>query len=195
MNRREFLKYGASALLGLGLSEFLHPLEAAASNSLVMPHIYKRFFVFTEYEERPVTDTIVIHHTGFPGEDKDTTAAAVHKFHRYERGWAGIGYHYFIRKNGMIEQGRRPNAVGAHVRNHNKHTIGICLAGNFDIGTPTQEQITSLQLLTANLCEQYKLDPMKKGVIVGHRNLGNTSCPGKNLYCRLDELREFCNRR
>ena len=99
----------------------LHVGAAEAGDALPWtPPIYKRFFDFTEYEERPATEFIVIHHTGFPGEDKDSTAADIHEFHQKTNGWAGIGYHYLIRKNGMIEQGRRPEAIGAHAYHHNK---------------------------------------------------------------------------
>ena len=42
------------------------------------------------------------------------------------------------------------------------------------------------------LCQEYGLDPLKKGVIVGHRDLNDTECPGKNLYKKLGEIRRFC---
>ena len=156
------------------------------------PPIQKRFFRFTEYEKRPGTEFLVIHHTGFPNEDKDSIAADIHKFHQETNGWAGIGYHYLIRKNGMIEQGRRPDAVGAHALHYNSTSIGICLAGNFEIGKPTRKQMESLKILSAWLCQKYKLDPMKKGVIVGHRDLNDTDCPGNSLYRQLGDVRWFC---
>ena len=186
MNRREFLCVGAACLLGMLDGQKI--VEA----SYYEPMIYKRFFQFTEYEERPVTDCLVIHHTGFPNVDKDSTAAAVHKFHQEDRKWAGIGYHYLIRKDGMIEQGRRPQMIGAHAFEHNKHSIGVCLAGNFDIGKPTNAQMKAVKELCRWLCRKYGLDPMKKGVIVGHRDVNDTACPGKNLYKRLGEIRRFC---
>ena len=139
MNRREFLYYSAALLLGQMAGG-----PKLAEAAYYEPMIYKRFFQFTEYEERPGTEFLVIHHTGFPNEDKDSTAAAIHKFHQQERKWAGIGYHYLIRKNGMIEQGRRPEAVGAHASHYNKKSVGICLAGNFEIGKPTEAQMDAV---------------------------------------------------
>jgi N-acetyl-anhydromuramyl-L-alanine amidase AmpD len=103
-----------------------------------------------------------------------------------------VGYHYLIRKNGMIEQGRRPDMVGAHAYGHNKNSLGICLAGNFDIGKPTAAQMDAVKELCRWLCQKYKLDPLRKGTIVGHRDLNDTACPGKRLYRRLEEIRWFC---
>lgn len=167
-------------------------VEASSKLETAEPMIYKRLLDFTEYEQRKVTDFIVIHHTGFPDEDKDSTVNDIHELHQEVNGWAGVGYHYLIRKNGMIEQGRRPDMIGAHALHYNKTSIGICLAGNFDIGTPTRVQMSSAQELTLWLCNKYNIDPHKKNAILGHCDLNDTSCPGNNLYRELDEIREYC---
>ena len=189
MDRRKFLR--ALALTACGM--FLGDKKAAAYILETWePPIRKLFLRFTEYEERPSTEVIVIHHAGFPDGDKDSSAEEIHKFHQEVNGWAGIGYHYVIRKDGRIEQGRKPLAVGAHAYQHNKNSVGICVAGNFDLVKVPSVQMDSLKLLTAWLCQRYKLDPMQKGVIVGHRDLNDTACPGDNLYRRLDEIRYYC---
>lgn len=190
MDRRKFL-----SVMAFGAAEFLFGDGKAAAQYILEtwePPIKKLFLKFTEYEERPTTEVIVIHHAGFPDGDKDSSAEEIHKFHQEVNGWAGIGYHFVIRKDGTIEQGRKLSAVGAHALHHNKNSIGICVAGNFNLAKPRHEQMDSLKLLTAWLCQKYKLNPMKKGVIVGHRNLNDTSCPGDNLYKKLDELRYWC---
>lgn len=190
MDRRKFLQ-----IMALSAAEmFLSDEKAFAKYVLETwePPIRKLFLQFTEYEPREATEVIVIHHAGFPDGDKDSSAEEIHKFHQEVNGWAGIGYHYVIRKDGRIEQGRKPQMVGAHAYHHNKNSVGICVAGNFEVAKIKNEQMDSLKLLTAWLCQRYKLNPMKKGVIVGHRDLNDTSCPGKNLYSRLDELRIWC---
>ena len=189
MDRRKFLRAMALAACGM----FLGDKKAAAYILETWePPIRKLFLRFTEYEERPSTEVIVIHHAGFPDGDKDSSAEEIHKFHQEVNGWAGIGYHYVIRKDGRIEQGRKPLAVGAHAYQHNKNSVGICVAGNFDLVKVPSVQMDSLKLLTAWLCQKYKLDPMQKGVIVGHRDLNDTACPGNNLYKKLDEIRYYC---
>lgn len=196
MNRRDFLRCSAAAVLGMGVSLALSPLGEAEETKpapVEKPEIFRPFLQFTDHEERPVTEGIVIHHTAMPM--KGSTAEKIHRFHREERGWAGIGYHYFIREDGTIEQGRWPSLVGAHSYHYNNYTVGICLAGNFDEEQPTKAQLASLFQLTAWLCQEYGLDPMKEGRIAGHCNLNDTACPGKNLYSKLAELREYCRDR
>jgi len=190
MNRRDFLRFAALTATGF----FLDGGRANAQYILETwePPIRKLFLNFKDYEERPSTEVIVVHHAGFPEGDKDSSAEDIHKFHQEVRGWAGIGYHFVIRKDGTIEQGRKLTAVGAHVSGHNKNSVGICVAGNFDFVKPDDTQLDSLKLLTAWLCQKYKLNPTKRGVIVGHRDLGKTRCPGENLYKKLDELRRYC---
>ena len=134
---------------------------------------------------RRVTAQIVIHHTGNPMDD-DLSAAEIDASHKAQ-GWTCIGYHYVVRKDGTVEQGRPHWMVGAHAYGHNSHTIGIHVCGNFEIGEPTDEQIESLAMLLANLCADYSL-PIDRYTIVGHRELMPTACPGRNLYEMMDTV-------
>ena len=136
-------------------------------------------------ETRRKTDMAVVHHTGNPWDD-DLSAAEIDASHKAQ-GWTCIGYHYVIRKDGTVEQGRPHWTVGAHAYGHNSHTIGIHVCGNFEIGEPTSEQIESLAMLLANLCTDYGL-PIDRDHIVGHRELMATACPGRNLYEMMDTI-------
>ena len=139
-------------------------------------------------KRRSETTKIVIHHTGSATDD-DTSAAEIDRMHK-GNGWDCIGYHFVIRKNGAIEKGRPVWAVGAHAYQHNSYTIGIHLSGNFEIGTPTEAQLSSLKELCINLCAEYGIAPDREHII-GHRELMETACPGKNLYSKLDEIAQY----
>lgn len=134
---------------------------------------------------RRVTDQIVIHHTGNAVDD-DLSAAEIDTSHKGQ-GWTCIGYHYVVRKDGTVEQGRPHWTIGAHAYGENKHTIGIHVCGNFEIGEPTSEQIESLAMLLANLCTDYGLT-IDRDHIVGHRELMSTACPGENLFAQMDVI-------
>lgn len=167
-----------------GLSVYDPEKDAAPSEGLA---IEETNFHFTEpLLVRPKTDMIVIHHVGIP--DGDTSAAAIHRAH-LANGWAGIGYHYVIRKNGVIERGRPLAVVGAHAYGENYHTVGINVTGNFDKEVPTDAQMKSLTELVTALCRIYHIDP-GPATIVGHRDVNSTDCPGKNLYRLLPQLRD-----
>ena len=135
--------------------------------------------------ERYETNQIVIHHLGSV-KDIDASAAQVHDIH-INTGYSGIGYHFIVRKNGIIERGRPIYAVGAHAYGENWHTIGINVSGDFNAAEPTTAQIESTAMLIANLCEDYTI-PTDRQHIVGHFEINETNCPGKNLTARLDEI-------
>ena len=124
-----------------------------------------------------VLEYIVIHHTASTAKE---TVEQIHNFHINNNGWAGIGYHFYIRKDGTIYKGRDEKYAGAHCENYNSVSLGICLEGNFEIEKPTEKQIQSVTDLVKYLRKKY--GDFK---LVGHRDLNATACPGKNLYSQL----------
>lgn len=137
-----------------------------------------------ELSQRATTDMVVIHHTG--EADIDASAEQINEWHK-NNGWAGIGYHFVIRKDGTIEQGRPVDTVGAHAYGENGHTIGVHLSGDFQQAQPTDAQIESAAMLLANICTDYSIT-IDRAHIVGHRDLMSTDCPGDNLYNQLDTI-------
>lgn len=136
------------------------------------------------FQKRNQTDRIVVHHSA----SKTGDAKTFHQWH-LGQGWNGIGYHFVICTDGTIEYGRPAWAVSANTLNHNYHTIGVNLVGNFMCGSqPTNEQVSSLVKLLAWLCDEWSLKP---GQIIGHRDLNSTSCPGDAFYPRLPEVRSL----
>ena len=144
--------------------------------------ICEKDFDFSSLSERSITDMIVLHHTG--GSDIDASAEQIHGWHK-NNGWAGIGYHYVIRKNGTIERGRPEWAIGSHAYGENSHTIGIHISGDFDAAVPTEKQIENCAELIANIAIRYGI-PIDRDHVVGHGELMATSCPGSNLQSLLD---------
>lgn len=152
--------------------------------------IKKTYLNFSSLDNRPKTDKIVIHHTGNPTDD-NLSAIAIHSSHQAQ-GWSGIGYHYVVRKDGTVEEGRPHWTIGAHAYGENSHTIGIHVCGNFEIGQPTDAQIESLAMLISGLAYDYGL-PINDQTVVAHRDLMPTACCGKNLYEQLDTVRGKAN--
>lgn len=122
---------------------------------------------------------IVMHYSAtYP--DQDIGAKEIDAMHR-KRGFARIGYHWIIRRDGRVEQGRKENELGAHVRGHNTGKIGICCIGGLDRSTGpnlgvdnrTPAQIAAQIKLTREILARH---PGAK--IVGHRDLVATQCPG-----------------
>lgn len=121
--------------------------------------------------KRVKTEMIVLHHAAA----KSCTAQDIHSWH-LARGWTGIGYNFFVRKDGQIYRGRPENVVGAHATNYNSKSIGVCFEGDFTVETMTKAQLEAGKELVAYLKDKYKITKVK-----GHRDLMATSCPGKNF--------------
>ena len=81
--------------------------------------------------ERQKTDHIVIHCADTP-DDRDVEMAEIKRWHVEERGWDDIGYHFVIRRNGLVEVGRDIKLQGAHAKAVNGSSVGVCLVGRSD---------------------------------------------------------------
>jgi len=125
-----------------------------------------------------IPNKIIVHHTA----DK-TNAPQISKVNQYHKirtfpqsslGYF-VGYHYFIEKNGDVIQCRKINDEGAHTIGENLSSIGIGLAGNFDIEMPTALQIQSMVRLIDKLI---KSTIITISTIYPHRHFSPTSCYG-----------------
>jgi hypothetical protein len=141
----------------------------------------------------PMTpERISIHHTEAPQpmsrEGAISELQGIQRFHQRGRGWIDIAYQFLIDGSGRIWEGRPLTLVGAHVKDKNDGNVGVSLMGDFSPGKqkPTAAQLKSLIALTRWLSQTYSI-PVER--IKGHRDQEITSCPGKALYARLDEVR------
>lgn len=96
---------------------------------------------------RPVrkreTDFVVVHCSATPAS-RDIGAADIDTMHK-ARGWQGIGYHFVIRRNGRIETGEDLARMGAHCREVNDRSVGICMVGGTDSKLKAENNFTAAQ--------------------------------------------------
>lgn len=124
---------------------------------------------------------IVVHHTGGEnGVDTSNQTAKIVEDYHLSLGWEGMGYQFYIEKDGDIWRGRPEHYHGAHTSEQgtNKKSIGICLAGNFDITLPSEAQVTSLTQLLNELKLKYNIS---NDNIFPHRHFTPKSCFGSKL--------------
>ena len=94
------------------------------------------------------------------------------------RGFANIGYHFYITRDGMVYAGRPLHQEGAHAAEFNKYSIGVCYEGGLDSSgrpadTRTEAQRRTLDALLLRLKEDY---PHAR--VVRHRELNpQKECP------------------
>ncbi|MGL4773151.1 MAG: peptidoglycan recognition protein family protein [Clostridium sp.] len=128
------------------------------------------------YDNRP--NKIIVHHAAAD----NLTPEQIHNDHK-NKDYDGIGYHYYIRKDGTIYRGRPEGAQGAHTIGENRKSLGVCLEGDFEKQKLTDKQKESLIKLCEYLIIKYNLEE-----IIGHRDAYNTLCPGKNIS--LDKIND-----
>ncbi len=106
----------------------------------------------------------------------DSTALETAQYHVGKYGWPGIGYHFLIHWNGLVEYVGLLTTIRWNVAGLNNTIVGVCLLGNFMTHYPTPNQIVSARNLNTVLRDRLK----KNLPILGHRDIAiePTSCPG-----------------
>lgn len=137
------------------------------------------------------TITLIIVHCSANKAGSALRMADIDRWHR-SLGWNGCGYHYVIPTDGTIEIGRPEEVKGAHCKNHNSHSIGVCYVGGLaDDGkttedTRTEAQKRALRMLLKELHGRYP-----KALIVGHRDMDPMkACP---CFDVLSEYGDLCH--
>jgi N-acetylmuramoyl-L-alanine amidase len=99
-----------------------------------------------------------------------------------ENGWldkaSGIscGYHYIVRRDGLIEFGRPESSPGSHCRGHNAHSIGICTISTARLSLL---QLESLVTLCMTISQRLRI-PVRE--FYGHYEYNsNKTCPGHDM--------------
>ena len=149
----------------------------------------------TSVSKRKINE-IILHCTATP-EGKEYSNAEITIWHK-NRGFNTIGYHYVIGLKGEVRPGRDINVIGAHCKNHNSHSIGICYVGGLeDIpgkpisqlpskDTRTPEQKKALVKLVKELMVKYNLTTEQ---IHGHYQYDNKACPSFKIETFKQELK------
>jgi N-acetylmuramoyl-L-alanine amidase len=130
--------------------------------------------------------TSIIIHASATTAHQDIGAAEIDKMHK-ARGFAKIGYHWVVRRDGTVERGRDETEIGAHAVGWNAQSIGICLIGGADNkgrgeANYTSEQMAALDGLLAATKKRYPA-----AAVIGHRDTGaKKDCPSFDVKHWLD---------
>lgn len=120
---------------------------------------------------RGVTRRIILHHAAAV----TCSADQIHAWH-LANGWSGIGYHFFVRKDGTVYRGRPEDTVGAHAGGSNSDSIGVCFEGSFDKEEMPAVQRRAGTELVAYLKRKYGVTTVQR-----HSDVNATGCPGTHF--------------
>lgn len=129
---------------------------------------------------------IVVHCAATP-PSMDIGVEEIRKWHVKGNGWADIGYHYVIRRNGLVEVGRKNEVQGAHAKGYNVDSLGVCLVGGIDEFDKPEANFTFAQYLSlVELLEELQDKYGHDIDIRGHKDL-----PGVTKSCPCFDVRSL----
>jgi hypothetical protein len=147
-----------------------------------------------------------VHHTvnanNYSRSDVPSLIRGIYAYHTQSKGWSDVGYNFLVDRFGQIWEGRyggvdRP-VVGAHTLGYNDDAFAMSAIGNFEEARPPQAIIDAYARLFAWKLSLHgiRADSTRQWVtskyfqaINGHRDAGQTACPGKYLYARIPDIR------
>lgn len=116
---------------------------------------------------------VVCHHSA----SQTDTVEGIRKYHIEEKGWDDIGYHLLIDRDGKLVMGRRWDLQGCHgINSFNRHYLGLCVLGNFEVDHIPENQMATLMRVVAGMSRLFLWD---SSCWLGHRDVKDTLCPGK----------------
>jgi hypothetical protein len=149
-----------------------------------------------------------VHHTvnanGYTKEQVPSIIRGIYAYHTQSRGWSDVGYNFLVDRFGRIWEGRaggvdRP-VVGAHTLGYNDYAFAMSAIGNFETAAPGDAMLRaygqlfawklSLHGVSASSSRQW-VGKRWLPAIGGHRDVGQTACPGRNLYARISTIRSY----
>lgn len=147
----------------------------------------------------------VVHHSdssnSYSPAEVPGVLRSVQAFHMDGRGWSDIAYNFVVDKYGGIWEGRAGgidrSVIGAHSMGFNTNSVGVMVIGDYTAAAPSGAAIESVskvigwKLQINGVSPAGRVDFTSGGStsipagqtvnlprVVGHRDVGSTSCPG-----------------
>ena len=146
-----------------------------------------------------------VHHTvstnNYSAAEVPAIIRGIYRFHVEGRGWNDIGYNFLVDRFGRIWEGRYGGVdqpvIGAHTQGYNSQAFAMSAIGNFDVAHPPSALVAAYSRLFAWKLSLHgtpatgwvTLNGKRLQRISGHRDAGQTACPGRYLYAKLGTIR------
>lgn len=167
--------------------------------------IWKNEVIYYNTTSFPLAATlnrIVVHHTN------NSNSVAANEKKQQGRGYAALGYHFFIDKNGDIYEGRPLEVMGSHagtgiisgpLNDPDWGSIGIVLQGDYHhdddwvwSDDAPNKQLESLEKLIVALKNKYSINRLLMHREVARKGAA-TVCPGDHIVPKIVSLRKKLN--
>jgi N-acetylmuramoyl-L-alanine amidase len=146
-----------------------------------------------------------VHHTvnsnGYRRRDVPAIIRGIYAYHTRSLGWSDIGYNFLVDRFGRIWEGRYGGigrrVIGAHTYGYNDDAFGVSAIGNFEEVRARKKLRRGIARLLAWKLDRHGVRARGKAdldgdifrKINGHRDAGQTACPGEHLYEKMRLIR------
>lgn len=152
----------------------------------------------------------VVHHTvssnSYGCGDSASIVRGIYSFHVNGNGWNDIGYNFLVDRCGQIFEGRYGGidkaVIGAHASNFNYATTGVAMIGDFSSASMPGAMYNGLVSILDWKLDLHGVNPLWQSTITGydgsptltvrnvsgHRDVGQTACPGNGVYATLNSV-------
>ncbi len=161
----------------------------------------------------------VVHHTAGSNSYATVAQAMAQirgdqAYHIDGRGWCDIGYNFVVDKWGNIYEGRANSltqpVIGVHAGGFNTGTVGVAMLGDYSTVAPSAAELDAVARVIGYLLGAYGRNPdglvtyttlggensrftpgttLTLPVVMGHRDVAYTACPGNLGYAALPWIR------
>lgn len=169
--------------------------------------------LFWPIQKTNYVKSIVVHHTDSTWSDSLSAIRSIYKYHTLTRWWWDIWYNYLIWYDWEIYEWRAgwDYTVSAHALRNNRSSVWIALIWKYEHEKISDKQYESLKKLISYLTKKYWIDisnefdyhrdciwskcdfyleSYKDDVVVWHRDVWHTNCPGEELYKQIQIIKE-----
>lgn len=141
-----------------------------------------------------INKKVVIHHTAIKqdGKNQYDRVNNLHKskgFIQSNLTGSYVGYHFLVEQDGTVKKNKGLDEVGCHNNaydseaktGYNYSSIGISLAGNFEIDTPNKKQLDAVKTILSTIKQSIGVVKYDETNLFYHKDTKATLCPGKYM--------------
>ena len=128
-----------------------------------------------QFMPRKSTDAIFVHCSATKPE-MDIGVETIEMWHK-QQGWLAIGYHFVIKRDGTVEEGRPVDVVGSHVKDWNSKSVGVCLVGGINAKGQFEANFTPAQMNSLRNKLEELMSKYPNAELMAHHSVAAKACP------------------
>lgn len=132
-----------------------------------------------QFNPRTRTEAIFVHCSATK-PSQDIGVETIRMWHK-QQGWLDVGYHFIIKRDGTVEEGRPVDVIGSHVKDWNYKSVGVCLVGGINDKGNFEANFTPAQMFSLDVMLKTLKGKYPQAEIKAHHDVAPKACPSFDL--------------